>query len=80
MSLFQLCVGNIILVLGGYIPGFAVCFLLIDVLGRKPIQLMGFIILTILFWIMGASTTSSQIMELDDPVQVLDITPSVVTR
>ena len=52
-SLFRLCVGNILLTIGGYIPGFGASFLLIDVWGRKPIQIMGFIILTILFWIMS---------------------------
>lgn len=52
-SLRNLWVGNIILTVAGYIPGFGASFLLIDVWGRKPIQLMGFIILTILFWIMG---------------------------
>jgi len=52
-SLRNLCVGNIILTVAGYIPGFGASFLFIDVWGRKPIQLMGFVILTILFWIMG---------------------------
>lgn len=57
-SLVDICKGNIILTIGGFIPGFAASFLLIDVWGRKPIQLMGFIILTILFWIMGMSIRS----------------------
>jgi PHS family inorganic phosphate transporter-like MFS transporter len=35
------------------IPGYWVSFLFIDSWGRKPIQLMGFIALTILFIIMG---------------------------
>ncbi|KAH0835630.1 major facilitator superfamily domain-containing protein [Lanmaoa asiatica] len=52
-SLYNVCIGNIILVVAGYIPGFGASFLLIDVWGRKPIQLMGFIILTVLFWAMG---------------------------
>ena len=52
-SLRNFCVGNIVLVTAGFIPGFAASFLLIDVWGRKPIQLMGFVVLTILFWIMG---------------------------
>ena len=65
-SLFHLCVGNIILVLGGYIPGFGAPFLLIDVRGRKPIQLTGFILLTILFWVTGMSTwVLGSRMELD---------------
>ncbi|KAG9312571.1 major facilitator superfamily domain-containing protein [Chiua virens] len=52
-SLINVCVGNIILSFAGYIPGFAAAFFLVDVLGRKMLQLMGFSILTILFWIMG---------------------------
>ena len=54
-SLVHFCEGNIILTLAGYIPGFGASLLLIDVWGRKPIQLMGFVVLTILFWIMGMS-------------------------
>ena len=38
---------------GGLIPGYWVAFLFIDSWGRKPIQLMGFIVLTALFIIMG---------------------------
>ncbi|KAG8215781.1 major facilitator superfamily domain-containing protein [Butyriboletus roseoflavus] len=57
-SLVHLCEGNIILTLAGYIPGFGLSFLLIDVWGRKPIQIMGFIVLTILFWIMGFDYTN----------------------
>ena len=46
-------VGNIILAVGGLIPGYWATFLLIDSWGRKPIQLMGFAMLTALFIIMG---------------------------
>ncbi|KAI9460368.1 phosphate transporter [Russula earlei] len=52
-SLKNVSVGNIILSVGGLIPGYWVAFLFIDSWGRKPIQLMGFIILTMLFIIMG---------------------------
>ncbi|KZT22015.1 phosphate permease [Neolentinus lepideus HHB14362 ss-1] len=52
-SLRNICVGNIILSVAGLIPGYWVAFLFIDTWGRKPIQLMGFTILTILFIIMG---------------------------
>ena len=54
-SLFRICQGNIILTIGGYIPGFLASFLLIDVWGRKPIQFMGFVVLTILFCVMSMS-------------------------
>ncbi|KIJ14228.1 hypothetical protein PAXINDRAFT_169850 [Paxillus involutus ATCC 200175] len=52
-SLHNICIGNIILSVAGLIPGYWVSFLFIDTWGRKPIQLMGFTALTILFVIMG---------------------------
>ncbi|KAL4074946.1 major facilitator superfamily domain-containing protein [Scleroderma yunnanense] len=52
-SLRNNCIGNLILSVAGLIPGYWVSFLFIDSWGRKPIQLMGFIILTVLFLIMG---------------------------
>ncbi|KAG9312576.1 major facilitator superfamily domain-containing protein [Chiua virens] len=57
-SLFNICVGNIIATSAGYVPGFAASFFLIDRVGRKPIQLMGFSMLTVLFWIMGFGSIS----------------------
>lgn len=52
-NLYNICVGNLILSVAGLIPGYWVSFLFIDSWGRKPIQLMGFTFLTILFIIMG---------------------------
>lgn len=52
-NLRNICVGNLILSAAGLIPGYWVCFLFVDSWGRKPIQLMGFIMLTIIFVIMG---------------------------
>ncbi|KAK0201497.1 phosphate transporter [Desarmillaria ectypa] len=52
-NLNNISVGNLILSAAGLIPGYWVCFLFIDSWGRKPIQLMGFTVLTILFIIMG---------------------------
>jgi PHS family inorganic phosphate transporter-like MFS transporter len=52
-SLNNVSVGNVILSVGGLIPGYWVAFLFIDSWGRKPIQLMGFTVLTVLFCIMG---------------------------
>lgn len=46
-------VGNLILVCAGAIPGYWVSVATIDTLGRKPIQLMGFTMLTILFIVIG---------------------------
>ncbi|KAG8213224.1 major facilitator superfamily domain-containing protein [Butyriboletus roseoflavus] len=52
-SLYNISVGNLILTVAGLIPGYWVSFLFIDTWGRKPIQLMGFSVLTVLFVIMG---------------------------
>ncbi|KAL4073050.1 major facilitator superfamily domain-containing protein [Scleroderma yunnanense] len=52
-SLRNNCIGILILSVAGLIPGYWVSFLFIDTWGRKPIQLMGFTILTVLFLIMG---------------------------
>ncbi|KAJ7191203.1 phosphate permease [Mycena pura] len=52
-NLRSIAVGNLILSVAGLIPGYYASFFLIDSWGRKPIQLMGFTILTILFVIMG---------------------------
>ncbi|KAG8875301.1 Inorganic phosphate transporter pho84 [Tulasnella sp. 331] len=46
-------VGNVVLAIAGLIPGYLVSFGLIDVWGRKPIQIMGFSILTVIFLCMG---------------------------
>ncbi|RXW20383.1 hypothetical protein EST38_g5487 [Candolleomyces aberdarensis] len=52
-NLKNVSVGNMIISAAGLIPGYWVTFLFVDHWGRKPIQLMGFIILTVLFIIMG---------------------------
>lgn len=52
-KLYNLAAGNCILIIAGAIPGYWVTVALVDTVGRKPIQLMGFIILTILFIIWG---------------------------
>jgi PHS family inorganic phosphate transporter-like MFS transporter len=51
--LYNTAVGNLIIVCAGAIPGYWVTVALVDTVGRKPIQLMGFTVLTILFCIMG---------------------------
>lgn len=45
--------GNLILICAGSLPGYWATAATIDTIGRKPIQLGGFIILTILFCIIG---------------------------
>lgn len=52
-TLHNVAVGNIILAVGGLIPGYYLSFFFIDSWGRKKIQLMGFTILTIIFVCMG---------------------------
>jgi PHS family inorganic phosphate transporter-like MFS transporter len=52
-NLHNVTVGNLIFSVAGLIPGYWVAFLFIDSWGRKPIQLWGFFMLTILFCIMG---------------------------
>jgi len=51
--LYNVAAGNCILVCAGSIPGYWTTVALVDTVGRKPIQLMGFIVLTILFIIWG---------------------------
>jgi PHS family inorganic phosphate transporter-like MFS transporter len=51
--LFRIAVGNTIIVCAGALPGYWVSVATIDTLGRKTIQLGGFIILTVIFCVMG---------------------------
>ncbi|KAL8947610.1 MAG: hypothetical protein Q9183_007768, partial [Haloplaca sp. 2 TL-2023] len=46
-------VGNLILVCAGTIPGYWVTVFTVDIIGRKPIQYMGFAMLTVLFVVIG---------------------------
>ena len=50
---YNTAVGNLILVCAGAIPGYWVTVALVDTVGRKPIQFMGFTMLTILFAVIG---------------------------
>ncbi|ORE04599.1 phosphate:H+ symporter [Rhizopus microsporus var. microsporus] len=52
-AVFRVCVGNVIINLLGSVPGYWISVFTIDKLGRKPIQIMGFIMLTIMFVILG---------------------------
>ncbi|OTA69442.1 phosphate permease [Hypoxylon sp. EC38] len=51
--MYNTAIGNLIIVLAGAVPGYWVSVATLDTLGRKTIQMGGFIILTILFVIMG---------------------------
>lgn len=52
-GLYNICIGNLILAVAGLIPGYYFTMLFVDSWGRKPIQLMGFIILTAIFVVLG---------------------------
>jgi MFS transporter, PHS family, inorganic phosphate transporter len=52
-ELRNLIIANMLLSVVGLIPGYWMTFFLIDKIGRKRIQLIGFGMLTILFVIMG---------------------------
>ncbi|KAL7279321.1 hypothetical protein ACG7TL_007162 [Trametes sanguinea] len=52
-NLKNISVGNMILAVAGLIPGAWTTFLVIDFWGRKPVQLLGFVMLTILYIVMG---------------------------
>ncbi|KAF2709409.1 inorganic phosphate transporter 1-6 /Pi cotransporter [Pleomassaria siparia CBS 279.74] len=52
-KLFNLAAGNCILVCAGAIPGYWLAVATIDTVGRKPLQLIGFTFLTILFIVWG---------------------------
>ncbi|KAG0679159.1 Inorganic phosphate transporter pho84 [Pichia californica] len=52
-SLYNQASGNLILVCAGTIPGYWFTVASVDTIGRKPIQVGGFILLTILFCIIG---------------------------
>jgi PHS family inorganic phosphate transporter-like MFS transporter len=51
--LFNNAVGNLIIVCARTVPGYWFTVALCDTVGRKPIQIMGFVILTILFTVLG---------------------------
>lgn len=51
--LLHTATGNLVLVCAGSIPGYWLSVLTIDTIGRKPIQIFSFAILTIIFCIIG---------------------------
>jgi PHS family inorganic phosphate transporter-like MFS transporter len=52
-AMFNNAVGNIIITLLGSVPGYWISVFTIEQMGRKTIQIMGFVMLTILFVILG---------------------------
>ena len=66
-SLHNIVVGSLVVCVAGLLPGYYATFFLIDVRvwpgGRKPIQYLGFVMLTVLLAILGKLT--------DDPSGVV---------
>ncbi|CAM0136340.1 unnamed protein product [Umbelopsis sp. WA50703] len=54
-TLFKQALGNLILSVLGALPGYIVTVFTVEILGRKPIQYMGFFIVGVLFIILGAA-------------------------
>ncbi|RKO88204.1 major facilitator superfamily domain-containing protein [Blyttiomyces helicus] len=52
-NFYQKAVGNIIIACMGTVPGYWVTVLLIERLGRKPIQFLGFFVITIILFILA---------------------------
>ncbi|OCH84119.1 hypothetical protein OBBRIDRAFT_742139, partial [Obba rivulosa] len=65
-NLLQLCVGNLIPSVAGYIPGYWATFFFIDQWGRKPIQRMGFFGLSVfpLSWVRKPSHLTTSLLNL----------------
>ena len=57
-TLYNNAVGMIILACAGSLPGYWTAILTIDTLGRKPIQILGFTVLTLLFCILGFASSN----------------------
>jgi MFS transporter, PHS family, inorganic phosphate transporter len=52
-KLYNQAVGMIILACAGSLPGYWTAVLTIDTIGRKPLQIIGFMLLTVIFCILG---------------------------
>ncbi|KAK9479908.1 major facilitator superfamily domain-containing protein [Lipomyces japonicus] len=52
-NLYNICVGNLILICAGSLPGYWFGVASIDFIGRRYLQLAGFAILTVLFCVIG---------------------------
>ena len=59
-SLHNVVIGSLVVCAAGLLPGYYVSFFLIDVWGRKPIQFLGFAMLTVLLAILGKFMTARQ--------------------
>ncbi|KAJ3081526.1 Inorganic phosphate transporter pho84, partial [Physocladia obscura] len=51
---YQIAIGNIIIAFAGTVPGYWVCVALIEKVGRKPIQIFGFLVITVCLVVLAA--------------------------
>jgi PHS family inorganic phosphate transporter-like MFS transporter len=65
-SLHTVVIGNLVVSVAGLLPGYYASFFLIDVWGRKPIQFLGFAMLTVLLAVLGKITTPSGVIRRVD--------------
>jgi hypothetical protein len=52
-ALHNVAIGSLVVSVAGLLPGYYAAFFLIDVWGRRPIQFLGFAVLTVLLAILG---------------------------
>ena len=53
--------GNLVVFLAGLLPGYFAAFFLIDIWGRRPMQFMGFVALTVLLAVLGKTARLSEL-------------------
>eukprot|EP00727_Mastigamoeba_balamuthi_P013118 m51a1_g8429 putative mfs phs inorganic phosphate transporter (619) ;mRNA; f:345400-347388 len=54
-TLFNMASGNALVAIMGTVPGYFITVALVEKMGRKPIQLMGFLVLTVVFVVLCAA-------------------------
>jgi MFS transporter, PHS family, inorganic phosphate transporter len=52
-AIFKLILGNLVVNVAGFLPGFYLCIGLVEVVGRKPIGILGFLMSGVLLIVMG---------------------------
>lgn len=57
-TLLHNAIGNLVLVCAGSIPGYWLSVAAVDTIGRKPIQIIGFFLLTVIFSVIGFAYSS----------------------
>jgi PHS family inorganic phosphate transporter-like MFS transporter len=65
-SLHNVVIGSLVVCVAGLLPGYYVTFFLIDVWGRRPIQFLGFAMLTVLLAILGKTSHQESSEEFVD--------------